>query len=226
MSNLKLSGRVAALLAAVAVLAVLILGWVALVSPQRSKAAELSTKVDLTQAQVVATQAYVDSPSTKQSVNDLKRLQKVLPDSPKVSQILRQLSAAATVAGVELDTITPAAPVPSSGGEAMPIALSLRGHYFNLSRFIKLLQAQAGVNGSTVKGSGRLYSVDTITFSGGGGSATAGTPGSSGGAPTISATVALNAFIYATAAAVPATTSGTTSSDTSTTTTSTSTSSP
>jgi hypothetical protein len=226
MSNLNLSGRVAALLAGVAVLVVLVVGWLALVSPQRSKAAELSTKVDQTQAQVVATQAYVDSPATKQSVHDLKRLEKILPDTPKMSQILRQLSAAATVAGVELDTITPGAAIASNGGEAVPVALSLTGHYFNLSRFIKILQGQAGVKGTTVKGSGRLASVDTITFSGGGSAATAATPGSSGGAPTISATVALNAFVYGTALTVPATTSGTTSSDTSTTTTSTSPSGP
>jgi hypothetical protein len=221
-TSLNLSGRIAALLAAAAVLVVLIVGWLVLVSPERSKAADLATKTDQTQAQVTATQAYVDSPSTKQAVHDLKRLQTMLPDDVKMSQVLRQLSAAAGNAGIALNSISPTTAVPSNGGEAVPISLGITGHYFNISRFLQLLRAQADVKGTKIVGSGRLYSVDSIQFSGGGTStpATGASSGSGGTAP-ISASLAVNAFIYSPVAATPptATTATTPSSDTGTTTT-------
>jgi type IV pilus assembly PilO-like protein len=196
----NLSGRVAAALAAAAVLVVVLAGWFFFVSPERSKAADLSTKIDGTQAQVVSTQAYVDSPVTKRAVHDLKRLQRVLPDDPHMSQVLRQLSAIATSSQVSLAGITPTTPVPSGGGEAVPIALTVTGHYVNISKFLHAVRTDVGVKGTAIKGSGRLFSVDSIQFSGGGASATG--PGSS----VISASIALNAFVYSPAAAAATTT--------------------
>ncbi len=208
----KLSGRVSVVLAAATVLLVLLVGWFVLVSPEKTKAADLQTSIDATQAQVISTQAYVDNPATKRAVHDLKRLQKVLPDDPQMSQILRQLSGVAGQAGISLDTITPAPAIPSSGGEAVPIALSVSGHYFNLSRFLHILRQKASVKGQAIKGTGRLYSVDSITFTGGGSSTSSasGSSASSGGTSPITATIALNTFVYDPAAAVPATTGTTT----------------
>jgi hypothetical protein len=206
----NLSGRVAAVLAGAAVIVVLLVGWFLLVSPQRSKAADLSTKIDATQAQVESTQAYVDSPATKQAVHDLGRLQKVLPDNPKISQILRQLSAAAAASGIALTTIGPGAAVASNGGEAVPVSLSVSGHYVNLERFLHLLRTQVVLKGTDIKGSGRLYAVENIQFSGGGATASAdGTTAASSGSAPLSASIALEAFVYATPAAVPATTTPT-----------------
>lgn len=208
-ANLNLSGRVAALLAGAAVLVVILAGWFLFVSPQRSRAADLGAKTDETQAQVDSTQAYVNSPATKQAVHDLKRLQRMLPEQPKMSQILRQLSAAARVAGIQLDSITPAAAVPSDGGEAVPIALSVTGHYFNISRFLQLLRARAAAKGTSIRGSGRLYSADSIQFTGGGaaanGSGTSGGGVSGGGSAPIVASIAMNAFINSPVAATPLT---------------------
>jgi hypothetical protein len=203
----SLSGRLAAALAGAAVLFVVLVGWFVLVSPQRSKAATLATNIDATQVQVEATQAYVDNPATKKAVHDLKRLKQVLPDDPKVSQILRQLSAAAAASGIALNTIGPGAPVASTGGEAVPVSLSVSGHYVNLERFLHLLRTQVVLKGTDVKGSGRLYAVETIGFSGGGSAASAdGSSGASSGSAPLAATIALDAFVYATPAVAPTTT--------------------
>jgi Pilus assembly protein, PilO len=229
-ADLNLSGRIAALLAGAVVLLVLLVGWFLLVSPQRSKAADLSGKITDTQNQIASTQAYVNSPVTKQAVHDLKGLQTALPDDARMSQILRQLSAVAGAAGVSLDTITPAVAVPSSGGEALPITLAVTGHYVNISRFLQILRSRIQVSGSAIHGAGRLYSVDSIQFAGGvsvaptgtsGAATTTGTTPAGGGA--ITATLALNAFIYNTTPAVPTTTTPTGTTTTSTTTTSTTT---
>jgi hypothetical protein len=206
----SLSGRLAAALAGAAVLLVVLVGWFVLVSPQRSKAASLATNIQSTQAQVESTQAYVDNPATKKAVHDLKRLKKVLPDDPKVSQILRQLSTAAAASGIALTTTSPGAAVASSGGEAVPVSLSVNGHYVNLERFLHLLRTQVVLKGADVKGSGRLYAVESIAFSGGGATTSAdGTSGASSGSAPLTASIALDAFVYATPAAVPATTTPT-----------------
>jgi hypothetical protein len=199
----RLSGRVAAILAGAVVLVVLVGGWFVFVSPQRSKAASLSTQIDATQAQVASTQAYVDSPATKQAVHDLVRLKKVMPDDPRISQVLRQLSAASASSQVALNTISPGPAIASSGGEAIPISITVTGHYFNIARFLNLLRASADVKGAKVKGSGRLFSVDSIQFSGGAPSASGSTSGATGGSSAVSASLALNTFVYSSAAVAP-----------------------
>ena len=171
-----LSGRLVALIAAAVVIVVVLVGWILLVSPQRSKAAQLGTQIADTQAKVAQTQAYVSNPATRRNVRDLTRLKKVLPDTPRMSQILRQLTAVSAASGVRVTSITPSALVGSSGGEAVPIALAVQGHYFGISKFLHILRTEAYAVGTNVRGTGRLYSVDSIQFANGGTVA----PGASG----------------------------------------------
>jgi hypothetical protein len=195
-----ISGRIAALIAAAVVFLVLLIGWLLLISPQRSKAAQLSTQVSATNDKVAATQAYVSNPATRQSIQDLKRLRRVVPDDPQVSHILRQLTAAARASNVSITSITPGAVTPTSGGQSEPIGLTVNGHYFGLSKFMHLLRSQVVVRGTKIRGSGRLYSVDSIQFSGGG--VAAGSTGGDGNV--ITATLTANAFFFSSTAAPPA----------------------
>jgi Tfp pilus assembly protein PilO len=195
----NLSGRLAALTAAVVVLAVLLVGWFLLLSPQRTKVTSLDNEIADTQSQVASTQAYVSSPATKKSIGELPRLKAILPDDAHMSQVLRQLSVAASSAGVRLDSITPAAPIALGSGQAVPVKLSLEGHYFGLSKFLHLLRAQARTVGTTIKGRGRLYSVSDIQFNSGGANSSSGD-----GSGAITATVSLNVFVNgASVAAAP-----------------------
>ena len=104
-----------------------------------------------------------------------------------MSEILRQLAWASRVSGVRIDSITPSAPVASTGAQAVPIALSVEGRYFRLAKFMNLLRRQAGVKDGKVHASGRLYAIDNVSFS----------SGDKGGV--ITATLALNAFVYGSA---------------------------
>lgn len=204
----KLSGRLAAILAVLAVAVVLLVGWLTLVSPERSKSTELQTKVTDVQAQLAATEAYVKDPANRQAVKTFKHLKRLLPDDVRMSQVLRQLSTASAVAGVRIDGITPSPPVPLNGGEASPISVVVFGHYFRLAKFLHVLDERAQLSGNAVKGSGRLYSVDSIQFA-------KDNSASSNTADTgvISATVALNVYSHdATAVGSSGTTSSTTTS--------------
>lgn len=208
----RLSGRVAFLLSVSAVLVVVLVGWLVLVSPQRSKAADLTGQVDQTQAQLLSTQAYVKSPIGRQAVSELKRLRLAVPDEARVSEIIRQLVRAQNQSGIQIDAITPQALVPVAGAQALPISLTVEGHYFNIAKFLDLLGTWTKLRGNGVRVTGRLYAVDSIQFGGGGG----GTAGESTGM--ISATISLNAFVFG---GVPVTPSSSTDTTTTTSTTTT-----
>jgi hypothetical protein len=193
----RINGRLALLLAVLGVLLLVLLGWYALVSPQRSKAATLDGQVSQTQAQLAATHAFLRSGSGPKSVAELRRLRVAVPDDVMMSTILRQLSWAAGRTGVRIDSVTPSPAVASGGGQAVPIGLSVQGHYFHLAKFMHLLRRMANVTGGRVHASGRLYAVDGIQFSSG-----------ERGGP-ITATIALDAFVHG-AAPAPAVAPGTT----------------
>ena len=203
----RINGRLALLLAIAGLLILVLAGWFMLVSPQRSKAAALDTQIGDASIQLTATQAFMRSPAAHQSVADLRRLRVALPDDVEMSEILRQLAWASRVSGVRIDSITPSAPVASTGAQAVPIALSVKGRYFRLAKFMHLLRIQARVKDGKVRASGRLYAIDNVSFS----------AGDKGGL--ITATLALNAFVHGSAPTpAPGSTTGATSTSTTTTT--------
>jgi hypothetical protein len=191
----RINGRLALLLAVAGVLVLLLAGWYVIVSPQRSKAAQLDGRIGDANVKLAATQALLRSPTAHESVGKLKLLRVALPDDVQMSEILRQLAAAAAASGVRIDSITPSVAVPSTAGQAVPINLSLSGHYFRLAKFMHLLRSRADVKDGDVHASGRLYAIDNVSFS-----------SDKGGL--ITATVILDAFVYAPPA--PATTTPTT----------------
>ena len=196
----RINGRLALLLAIAGLLILLLAGWFVLVSPQRAKAAALDTQIGDASVKLAATQAFLRSPASHQSVADLRRLGVALPDDVKMSEILRQLAWASRVSGVGITSITPSTPVASSGAQAVPIALTVDGHYFRIAKFMHLLRTRAEVKDGKVHASGRLYGIDNISFS-------------SGDKGLITATLALDAFVFGSTPAPAAT------GDTSTTTT-------
>jgi Pilus assembly protein, PilO len=186
----KINGTIALALSAAAVLVIALVGWFVLVSPQRSKASDLDTQIQAANAELASDQQLLAAPNKKQTEKTLRAAERALPDEPRVSEILRQLSALADKSRTELDGITPGAPVAAAGAEAVPIALTFQGRYFALQKLLRLVRASADLQNGHIVGSGRLYSVDGITFANGG-----TTPGQAG---LVTATIALNAFVYTT----------------------------
>jgi Tfp pilus assembly protein PilO len=181
----RINGRLALLLAVAGLLVLLLAGWFVFVSPQRSKAAALDSQINNASLKLESTKAFLRSPSSRASVAKLKLLRVALPDDVQMSQILRQLSWAAAESGVRIDTITPSLPVQSTAGQAVPISLTVTGHYFRLSKFMHLLLTRADISNGKVKALGRLYAIDNMSFAG-------ETKGN-----LIMATLALDAFVYA-----------------------------
>jgi hypothetical protein len=211
----RMSGRVALLLVVVALILVFLLGWFVLVAPQTAKASKLTTQVDETNVQLQAVTSLLEGPIGRQSRASLLVSKIAVPDDAKVSQILRQLSAAASSAGVELDSLAPQPLVPTTGAEVLPITMNVKGRYFAMQSFLHKLRTEAGVRGDKIYANGRLYTVDSIQFTGQAPTTTTGQTG--GSTPIVSAAVALNAFLYSPTAVAGAPTTTDTGTTTTTT---------
>jgi len=195
----KINGFTALILSALAVVVVAALGWFMLISPQRTKADQLDTQRAAVDSELAVDRVLVSKPSQSKTKATLAAAKRALPDDPQVSEILRQLAGFAAKSRTELDSITPASAVPGTGAQTIPISLQFRGRYFGLQQLLRLVRTSASSKGGKITATGRLYTVDSISFGG------AGDDG------VLTATIQLNAFVYSPVPVVPSATPGTTS---------------
>ncbi len=221
----KLDAKLALLLTVVAALVVLLVGWFGLVSTERSKASQTDTQVAEQQVALTAAQSLIATTSKAAADAQLRAAERVLPTDPRMSQVVRQLTAYSGTSSTQIDSIVPGAVTTVGTAQAVPVTLTIEGQYFAIRHFLALLQAGASMKKDKVTGNGRLYSVDKVQFVPS--PSTATTPGTSGASAskqppnTLNVTVSLNVFIAGAPAPVaPAPTStdsSSTSSDTTTT---------
>jgi Tfp pilus assembly protein PilO len=197
----KLSQRTAIAISAVALVAVVLVGWFAVVSPQRSKAAELQGKIDESQSALALAEALNKGGQKKATAKEARALVRAMPDQARMSQILRQLSGAAKSTRVRVNSVTPSANAPLTGYEAIPMTVLVEGRYLGITNFLGKLRTQVRAAGEQVRAKGRLYSVDHIQFTG------------NPDGQLLQATITLNAYKYG---AEPAPATGTTGSSTTT----------
>jgi len=195
----KINGLTALILSALAVVVVAAVGWFMVISPQRTKATQLDTQRAAVDAELTTDRVLVSKPSETKTKATLAAAKRALPDEPQVSEILRQLAGFAATSRTELDAITPAAAVAGTGAQTIPISLQFRGRYFGLQQLLRLMRTSASSKGGKITATGRLYTVDNISFGGGGDDGV------------LTATIQLNAFVYSPAPVIPSTTPGTTS---------------
>jgi Tfp pilus assembly protein PilO len=185
----RLNGRPSIAIAAAGLLLVLLVGWFGFVSPQRSKANELAVTISATERQLAITEAVARGSGLAQSAKDLAVLRTAIPDETSMPQILRQLTRAAADSNVAINGITPGSPVASGVANTIPLSLTLEGTYFGIRVFLGHLRTRADLKGETLRASGRLYSVESIQFTGG-----------SDTSDKIAATVTLSAYAFNTPA--------------------------
>ena len=188
-----------ATLTAVVCLAVLAAGWFLVVKPQRSHAADLRTQK--TSVESTNEKLRSDVAQLRAQQKDLPAQQKLLsqiatkiPDNPALPALIRQLSAAADGAGVNLLSLAPGQPALTASAASstsssstsaatsaaaaplasIPLTVQVQGSYFNLEQFF-----------SAVESLNRAMLVSGFTLApAGGSSATGGAAPSTGGSGT------------------------------------------
>ena len=155
----KIGGIVAGLVV------LLVAGWFIVVAPKRSEAGKLSREIDDMRAQIAAAQTGPESPD-KQTIRvaDIFKLSRAMPDRADIPSVLLQLSQISSETGVSFQSITPSDPVPIGPYERISIDLVFQGHFYDLSDFLYRLRNLVGVHGGVLAATGRLFSVDSISF--------------------------------------------------------------
>jgi Tfp pilus assembly protein PilO len=181
------------LMAALVAVAVFVGGWFLLIAPKRSDAANLKAQ-DVTaqaaneqlRAKLVELQALAPELPKKQA--EFAAIRRQIPDNPALPDLISQLRAAATKAGVTLTTVAPSTPVvatdiataatPSATGAAapsteqllqVPLALTVSGSYSELEDYVDRLEGLSRamlVSGFTLgAGTGTGTSAADLTLS-------------------------------------------------------------
>jgi type IV pilus assembly protein PilO len=193
-----------------AVLFVGFLGWFALVRPQggkledlKAQTAEAQQKIDTYNQQVAAARS-----APKIEVADVYRLAKAMPDRTDMPDVVLELSQLARDTGIRFDSISPQPTALIGSYTVLPIAVTFNGNFYNLADFLYRLRSLVSVHGGRLDATGRLFSVDTLTFN-----------ESPLNFPQIQASLVIDAFVYGTGVPSPAPLPTTTTSTSTTTTT-------
>jgi Tfp pilus assembly protein PilO len=196
-SQKALAGVLGALLVLAAVAS-----YFLLISPQRSKAAELKKEADATRAEVTRLRQLAQQVQNTEPIRvaDLFRMTKAMPSEVDMPGMILQLNRIARETGIRFDSITPQAPAEANGAQTVPINLMFQGNYFELADFLFRLRSLVSVRGGTLSATGRLFVVNSVSFAEG-----------EKKFPQIAATLTVSAYVYgssasaAAAAAPPAT---------------------
>lgn len=194
-----------------AILVVGLAGWFLLVRPQGGKLTDLKRETADVQAKIAAYQQQVAAAraAPKIEVADVYRLAKAMPDRTDMPDLVLELSQLARDTGIRFDSISPQ-PIATLGSyQVLPISVTFNGNFYNLADFLYRLRSLVSVHAGRLDATGRLFSVDTMTFN-----------ESPLKFPQIQASLVIDAFVYGTGApAVAPTVTDTTTTSTSATTT-------
>jgi type IV pilus assembly protein PilO len=178
----------------VALLVVSAAGYFLLISPQRSKSAELAEEAQAIQTQIQTlriTNAQVRNAEPIR-VADLFRVSKAMPDTDDMPGMLLELNRIARETGIRFESITPQEGADAGGYLRRPIDLVFDGNFYELSDFLFRLRSLVRVRGGQLEATGRLFTVNSLSF-----------VESEREFPRIKATLNVSAYVYGTG--VPAT---------------------
>jgi Tfp pilus assembly protein PilO len=178
---------------AAGVLAVVILagGYLMLVSPKRTKAAELQTATQAAQTQLAVALAQSHRPAAgaadRVEIADLFRLERAMPDRVDIAGVLLDLSRAAHRAGTQLKSVTPGTPTAAASGyQSVPVVVEFEGRYSQLTSLLADLRGLVAVRKGDLQAGGRLFGVDSVQFA-----------AAEAAFPQVKATLNLEAYVFA-----------------------------
>jgi hypothetical protein len=148
----------------------LLMGWFLLVSPQRSTAKSIARSVAATQAQIVEaqkplTQTTSQAPPKQPEIRTayLYKLSKAMPMSQDMPNLLLELSDVVRKSGVQLSSLSPGAPDPTTGSSS--ITLAVGGDFYSVTDLLYRLRTLVAVHDGALDVSGRLFSIKSVNLS-------------------------------------------------------------
>jgi Tfp pilus assembly protein PilO len=129
-------------------------------------AADLKQQIADTRDQISVAQG-VRTPTAPPSIRvaDLFKLSRAMPNTADIPGVMLQLSGVAAETGVKFESITPHDPVSYGAYQQVSVDLSFEGRFYDLSDFLYRLRNLVGVHQGVLDATGRLFTVDKISFS-------------------------------------------------------------
>jgi Tfp pilus assembly protein PilO len=144
----------------------LLMGWLLLVSPQRSTAKSIARSVQATEAQIIearkpVVQPKAVKPPTQPEIKTayLYKLSKAMPMTQDMPNLLLELSQVVRNSGVQLTSLSPAPPDPSG---TTGVTLAVTGDFYSLTDLLYRLRGLVAVHDGALDVSGRLFTIKTI----------------------------------------------------------------
>jgi Tfp pilus assembly protein PilO len=176
----------------VSLLVVSAAGYFLLISPQRSKSAELALEAQTVQSQIQALRIANAQVRDVEPIRvaDLFRVSKAMPDTDDMPGMLLELNRIARETGIRFESITPQEAGDAGGYMRRPIDLVFDGNFYELSDFLFRLRSLVRVRGGALEATGRLFTVNSLNF-----------VESEREFPRIKATLNVSAYVYGTGVA-------------------------
>ena len=163
-----------------------VLGYFLLVSPQKSRARDLESQVNGAQAALIAAHQKPVAPPTAHAV-ELFHLTTAMPDAADVPGLLLDLTRLAQASDISLTAVTPQAQITSGSYVLLPVTINVNGPFPNITKFLGLLRKQVSMRNQKVRATGRLIVANNVQLT-------------SPDGRKVTATLALDSFLYNTAA--------------------------
>jgi hypothetical protein len=199
-------------LALLGVLVVAAAGYFILIRPQGAKLKQINADQQTAQSTLDSYHQKVLAARSapKIRVADVYRLAKAMPGSADMPDVVLELSQLARDTGIRFDSISPQPAIVIGSFTVLPISVTFNGTFYDLADLLYRLRSLVSVHGGQLDATGRLFTVDTLSFG-----------ESPLQFPRIQATLVIDAYVYgsvsAPAGGLP--TTPTTSTDTTSTTT-------
>lgn len=172
-------------------LAVLALGLVLVVQPERDQVKTLHAQIDQAQTEIVSTQASRRG-SSSPGATQIFQLSRAMPFADDMPGILLSLSRTAAATSTALISVRPSNRMTlSDGSSAVPLQIVLDGSYAGVEHFLGQLRAAVRVVRGNARTDGRLFLVDQVQLT-----SSSGSPAGTGPQSEMSATLNLVAFDY------------------------------
>ncbi len=147
-------------------LLIVVIGWVALISPQRHDAALAAAKTQVAQTALAALVGQGShGPTTQPAIHTagIYALDTALPAQVDQPELLFELDRIATASGVKILGLSPQVPQAMlTGYTVLPISLSLAGSYFNLTGFLHTLRTLVTEQNGKLIANGPLFTVNSV----------------------------------------------------------------
>lgn len=191
MSKLRTEAKVALLVGGV--LFGLVAGWFLVIAPKRHDASSLKQQIADTRDQISVAHG-IKTPTAPPPIRvaDLFKLSRAMPNTADIPGVILQLSSVAAETGVKFESITPHDPVSYGAYQQVAVDLSFEGRFYDLSDFLYRLRNLVGVHEGVLNATGRLFTVDSITFNQG-----------AQNFPQVKATLTVSAYVFGDGTAPP-----------------------